>query len=158
MFGRTASPALDLDDPHLEVTVTPSQSAFYAGELFSATITLRNTRTPVRAIHSQPVTPNPQHLHLLPGAKAVSPNGSASPSPSPTGGTPTAGTPTGTGYNDWRGHARRPSGGRRSQSLALGKGISPQEIVWALGGECRYSARTDAPQSDISHQHQASYG
>lgn len=136
MFGRTASPALDLDDPHLEVTVTPSQSAFYAGEVFSAVITLRNTRTPVRATHSQPVSPNPQHLHLLPGARnglnglngSVSP---ASPSPSQTPGTPT-------GYEDWRGHARKPSGGRRSQSLALGKGISPQEIVWALGGECEF--------------------
>lgn len=134
MFGRTASPALDLDDPHLEVTVTPSQSAFYAGEVFSAVITLRNTRTPVRTPQSQPASPNPQHLHLLSGAKSPSPNGStspASPSPSRTPGTPT-------GYNDWRGHARKPSHGRRSQSLALGKGISPQEIVWALGGESTY--------------------
>ncbi|WVQ71742.1 hypothetical protein IAR50_001283 [Cryptococcus sp. DSM 104548] len=36
----------NLDDPHLEVTVTPTASAFYAGETFSATITIRNTRTP----------------------------------------------------------------------------------------------------------------
>ena len=34
------------DYPHLEVTVTPSASAFYAGETFSVTITLRNTRIP----------------------------------------------------------------------------------------------------------------
>ncbi|ORY33810.1 Rgp1-domain-containing protein [Naematelia encephala] len=32
------------DDPHLEVIVTPSASAFYAGETFSVTITFRNTR------------------------------------------------------------------------------------------------------------------
>jgi len=37
------------DDPHLEVTVTPSSSAFYAGETFSVTITLRNTRIPKTA-------------------------------------------------------------------------------------------------------------
>ncbi|KIR59967.1 hypothetical protein I314_04402 [Cryptococcus bacillisporus CA1873] len=35
-----------LDDPHLELTITPSASAFYAGETFSVTITYRNTRTP----------------------------------------------------------------------------------------------------------------
>lgn len=35
-----------LDDPHLELTITPSASAFYAGEAFSVTITFRNTRTP----------------------------------------------------------------------------------------------------------------
>ena len=34
------------DDAHLEVTVTPSASAFYAGETFSVTITFRNTRPP----------------------------------------------------------------------------------------------------------------
>jgi hypothetical protein len=33
------------DDPHLEVTVTPSASAFYAGETFSVTITFRNSRS-----------------------------------------------------------------------------------------------------------------
>ncbi|BEI84235.1 hypothetical protein CcaverHIS002_0408390 [Cutaneotrichosporon cavernicola] len=118
MFGRT-SPVLDVDDPHLEVTVTPAQSAFYAGELFSAVITLRNTRTPVRTSHSQPSSPNP---HFLLGR-----NGTASPTQSQGGSSPK--------YDDWRGHARRPSGGRRSQSLALGKGMSPQEIVWALGEE-----------------------
>ncbi|OCF35443.1 hypothetical protein I316_02995 [Kwoniella heveanensis BCC8398] len=35
-----------LDDPHLQVTVTPSASAYYAGETFSVTITFTNTRTP----------------------------------------------------------------------------------------------------------------
>ncbi|GMK56800.1 hypothetical protein CspeluHIS016_0306400 [Cutaneotrichosporon spelunceum] len=115
MFGRT-SPVLDVDDPHLEVTVTPAQSAFYAGELFSAVITLRNTRTPVRASYSQPSSPNPHFL--------LSRNGAASPLQSPGGSSPK--------YDDWRGHARKTSGGRRSQSLALGKGMTPQEIVWAL--------------------------
>ncbi|WWD15907.1 hypothetical protein CI109_100331 [Kwoniella shandongensis] len=37
---------VNLDDPHLEVTVTPSASAYYAGETFSVTITFRNTRIP----------------------------------------------------------------------------------------------------------------
>ncbi|ODN83210.1 hypothetical protein L202_01397 [Cryptococcus amylolentus CBS 6039] len=41
-----AAASTNFDDPHLEVTVTPSASAFYAGETFSATITIRNTRTP----------------------------------------------------------------------------------------------------------------
>ncbi|TXT04879.1 hypothetical protein VHUM_03962 [Vanrija humicola] len=111
--------AFDPEDPHLEVIVTPSASAFYAGETFSAVITLRNTRVP---IHS--ATPNVTDtntgvaaggLGLLPGAKAPSPG------------------------SIWRGdHARRSSVNthtRRSQSLALSKGvISPQEMVWALSG------------------------
>jgi hypothetical protein len=54
------------DDPHLEVTVTPSSSAFYAGETFAVVITFRNTRipnvTPVSAAfsqgHDEPVTPS----------------------------------------------------------------------------------------------------
>ncbi|WWC90026.1 uncharacterized protein L201_004956 [Kwoniella dendrophila CBS 6074] len=40
--GNTVS----LDDPHLQVTITPSASAYYAGETFSVTITFTNTRTP----------------------------------------------------------------------------------------------------------------
>lgn len=44
-FGSSGSgsPAVS-DDPHLEVTVIPSASAFYAGEVFSASIKFRNTR------------------------------------------------------------------------------------------------------------------
>lgn len=42
---NTITPTLS-DDPHLEVTVTPSSSAFYAGEPFSVRIRLRNTRLP----------------------------------------------------------------------------------------------------------------
>lgn len=42
---NTITPALS-DDPHLEVTVSPSSSAFYAGETFAVTITFRNTRVP----------------------------------------------------------------------------------------------------------------
>ncbi|WVQ98723.1 hypothetical protein IAU59_005854 [Kwoniella sp. CBS 9459] len=38
--------AAHLDDPHLQVTVTPSASAYYAGETFSVTITFTNTRLP----------------------------------------------------------------------------------------------------------------
>ncbi|WWD01381.1 hypothetical protein V866_008324 [Kwoniella sp. B9012] len=37
---------VNLDDPHLQVTITPSASAYYAGETFSVTITFTNTRTP----------------------------------------------------------------------------------------------------------------
>ncbi|WVQ78266.1 hypothetical protein IAT38_000351 [Cryptococcus sp. DSM 104549] len=50
-----------LDDPHLEVTVTPSASAFYAGETFSVTITFRNTRTPSHdaAVPKTPLTVPP---------------------------------------------------------------------------------------------------
>lgn len=44
-FGASAQggPAVS-DDPHLDVTVIPSASAFYAGEVFSATIKFKNTR------------------------------------------------------------------------------------------------------------------
>jgi len=42
-LASTASTLVD-DDPHLEVSVTPSSSAFYAGESFSVTISFRNTR------------------------------------------------------------------------------------------------------------------
>ncbi|WWC69452.1 uncharacterized protein I206_103391 [Kwoniella pini CBS 10737] len=38
--------SVNLDDPHLQVTITPSASAYYAGETFSVTITFTNTRTP----------------------------------------------------------------------------------------------------------------
>lgn len=33
---------------------------------------------------------------------------------------------------DWK-HLRRD--GRRTQSLAVGKNVSPQEMIWALGGK-----------------------
>jgi len=39
-----ATSTLVSDDPHLEISVTPSSSAFYAGESFSVTISFRNTR------------------------------------------------------------------------------------------------------------------
>jgi len=39
--------AIAHDDPHLEISVAPSASAFYAGESFSVVISFRNTREPV---------------------------------------------------------------------------------------------------------------
>ncbi|KAK8869820.1 hypothetical protein IAR55_000388 [Kwoniella newhampshirensis] len=54
------SSAANLDDPHLEVTVTPSASAYYAGETFSVTITFRNTSRPTsNATHSETPTTIP---------------------------------------------------------------------------------------------------
>nr|XP_018263825.1 uncharacterized protein I303_03698 [Kwoniella dejecticola CBS 10117]OBR85983.1 hypothetical protein I303_03698 [Kwoniella dejecticola CBS 10117] len=41
-----SSTTVNLDDPHLQVTITPSASAYYAGERFSVTIRFTNTRTP----------------------------------------------------------------------------------------------------------------
>lgn len=133
MFSRGSStPPIDLDDAHLEVTVTPSASAFYAGETFSAVITLRNTRIPphLRSLDGtvQPSS-RPHPTHLLPLQKR-SPSSAAKPA-SPD-------TPTFSPDGKWRGeHARRPSGmghQRRSQSLALDKSVSSQEMIWALGG------------------------
>jgi hypothetical protein len=46
---------VDSDDPHLEVRVIPSASAFFAGETFSAKIIFRNTRPAVATQHSYPV-------------------------------------------------------------------------------------------------------
>ena len=46
--SRTSNVILS-DDAHLEVTVTPSSSAYYAGETFSATISFRNTRIALNA-------------------------------------------------------------------------------------------------------------
>lgn len=53
---NTITPTLS-DDPHLQVTVTPSSSAFYAGEPFSVRITLRNTRLPNNDART-PITPD----------------------------------------------------------------------------------------------------
>lgn len=129
MFSRTPTAPV-VDDAHLEVTVTPSASAFYAGETFSAVITLRNTRIPTSGSgHSRPGSSHPSHLHLLPGTK--SDGSSAAPQGSPERVWPPD-------SSAWRGeHLRRPSAGhsRRSQSMALGKGgLSPQEMVRALSG------------------------
>lgn len=136
MFSRgSVTPPIDLDDAHLEVTVTPSASAFYAGETFSAVITLRNTRVPphLRSLDGTvpSATSRPNPTHLLPLQKR-----SSSELSSPT-------TPGFVPSEKWRGeHTRRPSGKghtRRSQSLALDKSIiSSQEMVWALGGSDRY--------------------
>lgn len=149
--------AFDPEDPHLEVIVTPSASAFYAGETFSAVITLRNTRTPIHtaapnvADLSQGVSAT--GLNLLPGAKASSSSTSTSlNSPGPSA-TPTVASPdlsSSPGGSIWRGeHTRRSSMNthtRRSQSLALSKGIiSPQEMVWALGGGGEPPSRSPEP-------------
>lgn len=53
---NTITPTLS-DDPHLGVTVTPGSSAFYAGEPFEVTITLRNTCVPSEDA-KVPVTPD----------------------------------------------------------------------------------------------------
>lgn len=139
MFSRS-SPSIPQDDePNLEVTVTPIASAFYAGETFSAVISFRNNRRSgsrrTLAAQSVPTTPEPNHgLHWLPGTGLPSP-ASETESQTTTISPERAWSPA---SQTWREHARRPSGKghtRRTQSLALGKGtLSPQEMVWALGG------------------------
>lgn len=42
----SSEPPGDRDDPHLEISVLPAKSAFYAGEPFSCVITFTNTRWP----------------------------------------------------------------------------------------------------------------
>ncbi|KAL1405293.1 Golgi membrane exchange factor (Ric1p-Rgp1p) subunit [Vanrija albida] len=150
--------AFDPEDPHLEVIVTPSASAFYAGETFSAVITLRNTRIPIHT-----AAPNVADttdgvsatgLDLLSGAKA--PSSTISLNSPASAVTPTIASPdlsSSPGGSIWRGeHTRRSSLNkhtRRSQSLALGKGvISPQEMVWALGGAGEPSSRSPEPADD----------
>lgn len=205
--SSSASPAsststLVNDDPHLQVTVTPSASAFYAGESFSVTITFKNTRhaPPVTAVPSTPVTAPttadvasavrpplpavdrhaspprlPVRAHRMGQAASVEPlkdfngsNAEAGPSRTPSvvqlaspdaqdplrdypyspGANPAYRAPGWPSRDDvatirspeaWR---RREYGdigkghghGRRTRSLAIGKAVSPQEMVWALEG------------------------
>ena len=190
------------DDPHLQVTVTPSASAFYAGESFSVTITFKNTRNapPAAAVPSTPATaptagevvsalrpppttvdrhgspPSlPVRAHRMGQATSVErrndingSNAEAGPSRTPTmvdlaspndhdlptdypyspGANPAYRAPGWPSRDDgatirspeaWR---RREYGdigkghghGRRTRSLAIGKAVSPQEMVWALEG------------------------
>ncbi|KAK4688655.1 RAB6A-GEF complex partner protein 2, partial [Tremellales sp. Uapishka_1] len=179
--SATSSVSHGHDDPHLEVTIIPSSSAFYAGETFSATITFRNTRAPPHG-SSFPVTPTtvaPRHLPApqprdsstgsLPTRKRqigvnLDTNAEAGPSRLPpplvlaSPVTPTPGYPYSPGANpsnragwpsteDKEMSFRSPEAwkkenghGRRAKSLALGGGMSPQEMVWALGGEGELTA------------------
>jgi hypothetical protein len=178
--------------PHLEVTVTPSASAFYAGETFSVTITFRNTRPPLTSSGhisasppaTDPPTPlsrtrhhgnedvTPRRLGQIGPIvdEAASDNAVAGPSRPPVpidvsaantprpndpsypyspGADPSSrapGWPVSTSpVREGLGHLRSPeewrrngSGGhsRKSRSLALGQGaMTPQEMVWALGGQ-----------------------
>ncbi|ORX39858.1 Rgp1-domain-containing protein [Kockovaella imperatae] len=87
-----------IDDPHLELTVTPSASAFYAGEVFTATITFRNTRKShtvedvpigsrvVSAVRPQPILEPRQHeptRPLPPRQKQIGLHLSSAPPPPP---------------------------------------------------------------------------
>jgi hypothetical protein len=182
------------DDPHLEVIVTPSSSAFYAGETFSVTITLRNTRIPhtsattseqyetpltpdtagtevgtatssfrgmppppdprvsagpdlplrknqIGTAKAQPSTPEPQDFKSPLPSHMQYPEYPYSPGANPTSraGWPKDGEMVIRSPETWRrsqdlgaekGHVRK------SRSWALGnKGnMTPQEMVWSLGG------------------------
>lgn len=80
-FGSTptlSATAGQSDDPHLEITVVPSASAFYAGETFSATITFRNTRTPAiygiantRSAEAGPSTPTASTTNVIETGKSI---------------------------------------------------------------------------------------
>jgi hypothetical protein len=194
------------DDPHLQVTVTPAASAFYAGESFSVTITFKNTRHPptvpttpstapttaqvVSAVRPTPpivdrhVNPPrlPVRAHRMGQTSSVEPfepingdNAEAGPSRTPDmlslaspdsqelprdypyspGANPAFRAPGWPSKDDgatirspeaWR---RREYGdigkglghGRRTRSLAIGKAVSPQEMVWALEGHSGESGK-----------------
>ena len=189
----TPPAALIKDDPHLEVTVTPSASAFYAGETFSVTITFRNTRAPSSGI-TRPSIPRPLETKVPSDLRDSEKNedqdiprrrnqigldiktrpANAKAGPSRTSSiAKTALTPTDSGagflYSPGANSAYRAPGwpspherdgissirspdawkrkeygplsaegrhARRSRSLAIDKGgMSPQEMVWALGGQ-----------------------
>lgn len=190
---NTITPVLS-DDPHLEVTVTPSSSAFYAGEPFSVRITLRNTRLPNDDARI-PITPDvvpstaevgtatsayrgmpnleprshdgielPRRKGQIGGSSTFSTNakkGLKSPIPDrmlENGQVDYNGNPYSPGANPasragwpkegdmvirspetWRrnnGDVSKGKHERRTRSWALGnKGMSPQEMVWALGGQ-----------------------
>jgi len=186
----TPSTSLGSDDPHLEVTVHPSASAFYAGETFSVTITFRNTRPPpadTAGSSTSSIVPSASDHRDETGGPSDVPhrrkqiglninsrplNAEAGPSrtlntldltstpiasepgyPYSSGANPTyrapglAGSPERDELSNirspdsWKrkenGGSRRDEGhARRTRSLALGKGgMSPQEMVWALGGQ-----------------------
>ena len=71
------------DDPHLQVTVTPSASAFYAGETFSVSIKFTNTRTPSVSQVQVPPTPGtvPRSAEAISAVRTL-------PSPQTRGGSP----------------------------------------------------------------------
>jgi hypothetical protein len=195
---NTITPTLS-DDPHLEVTVTPSSSAFYAGEPFSVRITLRNTRLPNDDART-PVTPDtaPPTAEVgtatsasrgMPSLEPRSFDGldlpkrkgqigrSSKPSHNEVKGlkSPIPDRLMADGHGDYQGHPYSPGANpasragwpkegdvvirspetwrrnhgemgkgksheRRTRSWALGnKGMSPQEMVWALGGQASTS-------------------
>ncbi|KAL7423923.1 Golgi membrane exchange factor (Ric1p-Rgp1p) subunit [Cryptotrichosporon argae] len=200
-FSISAPPPAADDDAHLEITVVPSSSAFYAGETFSATIRLRNTRAPCSAdsIHTLTRDALGAHTHAHAGSpmrrkgqvglaiRSAPPvarewtladaqrsdsaqagtsaalgkrgNGEGPSRPRPLalaspmpkelgfpyspGANPSlrAGWPTQEATNPirspgWKRADQRELGhGRRARSLALTKGMSPQEMVWALGAQ-----------------------
>jgi len=192
------------DDPHLEVSVTPSSSAFYAGESFSVTIRFRNTRhvplgtantttsnvtgvaSAARTLPALDRHGTPTHLPTRKGRigkRSISSDieGSANVEAGPSTveadhgfeittqprgfssvGEAGVAYPYSPGANPaYRAHGwpsredgaeamiRSPEAwrrkeygqlgkeighGRRAKSLAYGKGVSPQEMVWALSG------------------------
>jgi hypothetical protein len=170
-FGSSAKIAQSTQDEesHLEIVVTPSASAFYTGETFSATITFRDTRPRLPTETSRKVRPvhsdAPQLVRQRKIGLNLPENAEAGPSRlqlTPTNEAPDAGFPYSPGANPafrapgWPGGGvnevdiRSPEGWgkyggvgkvegghtRKSRSLALGKGtMSPQEMVWALGGK-----------------------
>ncbi|BGP42252.1 Golgi membrane exchange factor (Ric1p-Rgp1p) subunit [Rhodotorula kratochvilovae] len=80
----------------LSVTVTPSASAFFAGELFTATITLRNTLPPAAPLGPPHGAPSPAHAYAhARTASSVTPSSwqrpPVTPQRHPTGGTGAAG-------------------------------------------------------------------
>lgn len=192
---NTITPTLS-DDPHLEITVTPSSSAFYAGETFRVVITLRNTRIANDDVRNVPVTPDtappsaevgtatsafrgmpsleprsvdgsdlPRRRGQIGGSDSLAGTASKglkspipdrlmenwpveyngnpySPGANPTSraGWPREGDVVIRSPETWRRNngeiGKGKSHERRTRSWALGnKGMSPQEMVWALGGQ-----------------------
>ncbi|KDQ52969.1 hypothetical protein JAAARDRAFT_197762 [Jaapia argillacea MUCL 33604] len=163
----TAKPGLDLDSG-IHVVVTPSQSSYFAGEPFSVTIVITNTRSP-QFIPSRSVSQTHKR-----GAHSISSAPLARPPTSP--GTPRTAvsqlsaikTPGGAKLvrRGFVGHGRAPSGAedlpqfleqsrKRLLMKSLSVSIPPDELEAALGdhntnGKIDTEIRSPIPAQDPS--------
>lgn len=150
-FFSTAQP-VQSSSLDIQVTVTPTRAVFFAGDIFSAHISLSivsppSLPSPISAIHKPPATDRSTHHPRLPTRRERIGRQRQQTTELPQ-------LPYSPGANTL--HRACPSlpsiiprqigHGRRTRSLALGA-VSPQEMIWALSAS-RLGA--DADYSNVS--------
>lgn len=134
-FFPSASSSSAVAAPNIEVSVTPSASAYYAGDVFAATIRFRNTRSTSTVDGAIPEERYQRKRKIglrVPQTRTLD-------SPYSPGANPDH---RASGWPRHENSIRSPEAwkGRRTQSLALGT-MSPQEMIWALGDSSSESTR-----------------